>query len=275
MKNSTPTSFTSGEFAALCATTKETLRHYCDIGILKPDHIGDNGYQRYSPSQFFDFYLISSLKRAGTPLTDIRRYLSRPDTGDYLQLLYRQEQALNREKMLLERMEHLVHQSIENIELAMTVSGSLEEPELVAYAEEYYVVVEAPNIKFHSELDYFSCLQDHVHYCTQHDLGAEFQIGVIVQKEAFLAGAYQPSYFCSRISKQTTCDRLYIKPGGTYVTMLYKGGIETDGAYQKIKDFITVHGLTVTGHAYEYELAGYLSTGDNRNYICRISVQVG
>ena len=34
---------TSGAFAALCGTTKETLRHYNDIGLLPPAHhrLGD------------------------------------------------------------------------------------------------------------------------------------------------------------------------------------------------------------------------------------------
>ena len=33
----------SGAFAAFCGTTKETLRHYKDIGLLSPAHRGNNG----------------------------------------------------------------------------------------------------------------------------------------------------------------------------------------------------------------------------------------
>ena len=32
--------YTSGEFARLCGTTKETLRHYDEVGILKPAEVG-------------------------------------------------------------------------------------------------------------------------------------------------------------------------------------------------------------------------------------------
>ena len=35
---------TSGAFAALCGTTKETLRHYRDLALLSPAHQGNNGY---------------------------------------------------------------------------------------------------------------------------------------------------------------------------------------------------------------------------------------
>ena len=34
---------TAGAFAALCGTTKETLRHYRDLGLLVPVRRGENG----------------------------------------------------------------------------------------------------------------------------------------------------------------------------------------------------------------------------------------
>ena len=33
--------FTSGEFAKLCGTTKETLRHYDSLGLLCPERRGE------------------------------------------------------------------------------------------------------------------------------------------------------------------------------------------------------------------------------------------
>jgi DNA-binding transcriptional MerR regulator/effector-binding domain-containing protein len=265
--------FTAGEFAQLCLTTKETLRHYNDIGILRPETTGANGYRYYSSAQFFDFYLISSLKRAGSPLSDIRRYLEHPDAEDFLQLLYKQRESLMREKQMVERMERLVRQSISSIELALSAER-FGQPGLAACGEEYFAAVEAPRIQGTSELDFFGCLQDHVRYCTANDIGAEFQIGAIVLKDALLAGSYQPSFFCSRLLRKRDCDRLFVKPEGNYVSMLYKGGIETSPAYRQIMEYIAENGLTVCGNAYEDELSGYLSTGDGRNYICRISVQV-
>ena len=35
--------FKSGAFAKLCNTTKDTLFHYDDIGILKPAQVSSNG----------------------------------------------------------------------------------------------------------------------------------------------------------------------------------------------------------------------------------------
>ena len=65
----------SGQFAALCRTTKETLRHYRAIGLIEPAFVSDSGYAYYSPLQLGDFMLVAALQRAGSSLADIRRYL--------------------------------------------------------------------------------------------------------------------------------------------------------------------------------------------------------
>ena len=50
---------TSGAFAELCGTTKETLRHYKDMGLLLPAHRGDNNYSYYDvePVSYTDLTL--------------------------------------------------------------------------------------------------------------------------------------------------------------------------------------------------------------------------
>lgn len=70
----------AGEFARLCGTTKETLRHYRDIGLLVPVAKAKNGYQLYSPLQLSDYLLVSSLQQAGCSLHEIKGYLSEPDS---------------------------------------------------------------------------------------------------------------------------------------------------------------------------------------------------
>ena len=72
---------TSGAFAALCGATKETLRHYKDLGLLLPAHRGENGYFYYDAEQFYDFYAIAIFRQTGTPLAEIRRCLRRQGSG--------------------------------------------------------------------------------------------------------------------------------------------------------------------------------------------------
>ena len=73
---------TSGAFAELCGTTKETLRHYKDMGLLLPAHRGDNNYSYYDVEQFYDFYAISIFRQTGTPLEEIGRCLERQSVSE-------------------------------------------------------------------------------------------------------------------------------------------------------------------------------------------------
>ena len=47
--------FTTGDFASLCNTTRDTLYHYDEIGLLKPERVEPNGYRLYSLTQFKEF----------------------------------------------------------------------------------------------------------------------------------------------------------------------------------------------------------------------------
>lgn len=99
----------AGEFAHLCGTTKETLRHYKDIGLLMPVAKAENGYQLYSPLQISDYLLISSLQQAGCSLQEVKGYLSEPDSEalenvmeDRISAIVEQRRTLLMQKSLLE-----------------------------------------------------------------------------------------------------------------------------------------------------------------------------
>lgn len=99
----------AGEFARLCGTTKETLRHYGDIGLLVPVAKAKNGYQLYSPLQLSDYLLVSSLQQAGCSLHEIKGYLSEPDSEALesvmegrISVIVEQRRTLLMQKSLLE-----------------------------------------------------------------------------------------------------------------------------------------------------------------------------
>ena len=52
---------TTGAFAKLCKTTKETIFHYDREDILKPRYEASNGYRYYSLDQLWDFESIATL----------------------------------------------------------------------------------------------------------------------------------------------------------------------------------------------------------------------
>ena len=69
-----------GEFSKLSRVSIRMLRHYDDIGLLKPAEIDDfTGYRYYREEQLFAIGRITSLKDMGFALADIIKILDSYD----------------------------------------------------------------------------------------------------------------------------------------------------------------------------------------------------
>jgi DNA-binding transcriptional MerR regulator len=68
--------FSIGEFARLGDVSVRTLRHYDEIGLLRPAQVDPvTGYRGYSPDQLGQLNRIIALKELGLSLTQARRLL--------------------------------------------------------------------------------------------------------------------------------------------------------------------------------------------------------
>jgi DNA-binding transcriptional MerR regulator len=71
-----------GEFAKLSGTSIKTLRFYDQIGLLRPATVdARTRYRLYAIKQLQDLAAIRALKDLGASLNDIRRVLSKTDSG--------------------------------------------------------------------------------------------------------------------------------------------------------------------------------------------------
>lgn len=70
---------TIGEFSRICFVSKKTLRYYDEIGLLRPEHIAENGYRYYTVSQLRTMLLISRLKTYRLSLPEIAGVLASPN----------------------------------------------------------------------------------------------------------------------------------------------------------------------------------------------------
>lgn len=265
--------FTSGEFATVCGTTKETLFHYDEIGILKPTYVAKNGYRYYSPKQFYDFDLIATLKEAGSSLAQIKEYIETYTPENYLKILEMNREKLRQERLKLMRMERLLKNSEQLTKYAMQTPVGL--PKLEECEEEYFIVVKLNTTKPISEIDEIYEIADHFKYCFSHKLGDEFPLGSIVLKETLLSGQSYDSYYYSKIYKPVKSERLFIKPKGTYLTMLHRGFMDTiEDSYKLMLDYIEKNNLELIGNAYCYDVLSYLATCNTNDFVIQISMQV-
>lgn len=90
------------DVARLAGTTSRTLRHYGDVGLLKPSRVADNGYRYYDEDALTKLQRILLLRELGLGLPAIADIL-RGQVDDlaalstHLRVLEREQQRLDRQ----------------------------------------------------------------------------------------------------------------------------------------------------------------------------------
>src|SRR5512138_1722678 len=87
-----------GRFSRLCRLTVKALRHYDEIGLLRPALVDErSGYRYYAVAQAADAERIRLLRDAGVPLDEVRSFLLAPDAAAARALLDAHRQRLHAE----------------------------------------------------------------------------------------------------------------------------------------------------------------------------------
>lgn len=101
------------EVARIAGTTSRTLRHYDDVGLLKPSRVGGNGYRYYDGDALLQLQRVLLLRELGLGLPAIAELL-RQQT-DTVQALSRHLEWLEQEQQRLARQAASVRQTIETV----------------------------------------------------------------------------------------------------------------------------------------------------------------
>lgn len=110
------------DVARATGTTSRTLRHYDDIGLLKPAFIGDNGYRYYGQDELLRLQQILLYRESGMPLADIREVLGGrldPETalrGQLHRLRQEQRRLIAMERTILRTLDNLREHRIMKLE---------------------------------------------------------------------------------------------------------------------------------------------------------------
>lgn len=99
------------QLAKLAGVTPRTLHHYDSIGLLKPSHIGSNGYRYYDEDAVLHLQQILFYRELDMPLEDIKKIMGRREF-DVLEALQGHRKALTRQVSRLDRLIETVDQTI-------------------------------------------------------------------------------------------------------------------------------------------------------------------
>ena len=267
---------TSGAFAALCGTTKETLRHYKDVGLLLPAHQGDNGYFYYDVGQFYDFYAISIFRQTGTPLEKIRRCLRGQDTAQTLALLREQRTQLEAERQKLEHMDFVLSGALRNLEFG---PGPDMVPRTGWFEREHLLALPVRELegllplKASEEELLIAVLERCRALCSQYGIQTDFQLGAIHQPGE-QGGPGAISHLYTRIKEKADFPYYKEKPAGNYLYLCCRGRWDISAGYAALNRCILERGLETIGDFYACDLAGFILNSVEKNAASMISVRL-
>ena len=267
---------TSGAFAALCGTTKETLRHYKDVGLLLPAHQGDNGYFYYDVEQFYDFYAISIFRQTGTPLEEICRCLRGQDTTKTIELLREQKDRLEAERRRLEHMDFVLSSALHNLEFG---PGPDMVPRTAWFDREHLLALPVGELEglmtpADSEDETLIVVLERCRaLCSQYGIQTDFQLGAIHQPGE-QGGPGAISHLYTRIKEKADFPYYQEKLAGNYLYVCCRGHWDISAAYVTLDAYIRERGLRTAGPFYACDLAGFILNGVEKNAASIISVQL-
>lgn len=278
----------SGEFAQLCCTTKETLRHYAKIGLLTPSMQAQNGYNYYSFTQFADFSLISALQSTGLSLNEIRKYLTHPSRASLHVLLEERIASIDTQINDLQRKQQVLKGALDQTQqLDSWFDDSIKtSPEgyrwrIVTCPEEYYLETSMPYTQG-KEDDFIRSVIEYVKHCEVQGLTPVFQEAYRIDEAHTISRNYAEGLCAEEhISKRIESARLRVKPAGRYLQWLNRidlgssvgdqrkkleqgeddfSSLEDNPmfvAYDALQDFAEREGITLVGDLYDVVLSLY------------------
>jgi DNA-binding transcriptional MerR regulator len=270
----------AGEFARLCGSTKETLRHYHGIGLLTPAETAPNGYKLYGPAQVADFMLIDALRRAGRSLVEIRDYLAAPDAEALAAVLEDCLTRLDQERDAIARTRRALSGTLARLRLLDAAQSGPQVTVDQCPAERFILTPIKPPagagadqsgaaLSYEWGLALIATLRDHIEHCRGLGQETEFQSTYRIGREAFLAGDYFADFsICNPAPAGVRTPRLHVKPAGAYLKLLRRLSLDPEAsesgvedlifeAYDDLKRHAADGGYRVAGDAYETELSIY------------------
>lgn len=258
---------TTGEFAKLCHTTKDTLFHYCDIDLFTPVYTDENGYRYYHVLQYDSFLTITQLRTIGMSLSEIKRYMSERSPQRMIELYSQQEQRICEQIAQLKQIKERMSGQKNSIMRVLSCT------------EEYFFETQSQGCILCSETvsqadDYLmtTAIGDLIYSANGNT--SSNTLGMICNlNEAIQSGDYSFKFYVyTQPSKQSNC---LIKPEGSYLNTYHRGEYETlQQSYQKLISYAKAHRIDLDNWIYAETVIGDWAVSQPQDYIIKVSVKM-
>ena len=260
--------YTTGEFAKICDTTKETLRHYNNIGIINPEKVERNGYKYYSYHQIFDFYAVTMLRHAGCSLEEIKVYLKKETSSNLKQILEKQLEIVRMQRKSLEQREDILKQSIKRFDI---LTGHQINKIYIEYEEEeYFVITRVSDLEWNESIVQAS--NEHFQFCKSHGLDMAYQYSYMIEHSKEEDINYIVNKISDLVKQKIPAERVQVKNKGMYLKYIHKGIYDMEKIHGDMRKYAIKHDILLGNIYYESEVSIYREGLED--YIIEVCVQI-
>ncbi len=259
-------SLTVGQFAKLCGTTRDTLRHYYEQDIIRPKIDRNNGYHYYSASQISSFFFISTMRQAGCSIPEIREIIHSSSRESIERMTNARIQAMQREL-------YRINKNISALHLGMWILG-----EFSRHKPGKPYITEMPQLSIsrtpirdkdhaHHTADIAEDISAHLNRSVDKGLLTSFPTGVSISYEDLIRKHYVYNNIISL--SFLPADHIETFPAeGTSAVCCHQDNREKDfeKTYQRISAYIKKNRLNVCSDLYVISLINLYNKEKEHTY---------
>lgn len=282
MKREDEYCITTGEFAKMCQTTRDTLRYYERQGILVPKKNPVNGYHYYSYAQISSYYFIRTFRGLDCSVGDIKEYLLGGEEvrfDEFVELQYDRLLEMRRE---LDRKIHTIagtKKILNQIRIADVGRPVIRRMENSLYL----MLTEVQSSPATSSGEIEKDIRRHLKRCEAPNIQA-FPMGASIGKDAFIRGEYSYKNVFSfaevnnlepgsnRIENRENADKKQIvltelKPGEYLVAVSRESDGDIVEIYEEMKDLLRKEKKELCSDIYILSIVNVIDPNEERKYL--------
>lgn len=267
--------FTTGEFAKIFGVKKQTLFHYDQCGIFKPDIVGENGYRYYSFTQLESFAVILMLRELDVHIKEIKEHMDHRSPEGLISLLKSKATQIDDKIDYLKWSKRCIENKIKITREGL--NAPIGEIVFTNDSDEYLVTTDYKGAD--DEKAVTEAVGEHFAFCQSLGLKGTYPIGAVIPRSSVTESGYKYDRFYTAVRPEELAASGYteatLDQGGNFLAIYDNHGYaNVHASCLKLLEYAETHHLTVGDKFYEDVILDDLSTEGYYNYLVKVSIKV-
>lgn len=264
--------FLVGELAKLFNISSDTLRHYDQLELLKPECDENNRYRYYNIRSIFKLSRILFLKNLGISLNEIHHYMKDKSTEKLLHMLRRKDEELDAKIHQLLNLKHKIQSKVNLLE---NYDTELNQIKVKTQSVRYGALLDMNELK--DEYEIKQAFKKSEKYLKISSWLVEGQIYTSLAKKDMDRHIFNRFRYFIEIDPEDMDQShiLEVLPEGEYACITVSGPYsDMVGHYEKLVSWIDANHYEIVGDSIEKNIVDYDSTEQEADYVSEIQIPI-